>query len=256
MVIIIRKIIQSFIELPGLFVALVILLLLKSKEQKNFKKYVIIVAAIIYLLSIPYSARYITRPLEDLYPPINYEKIDKNIPSIIVILGGGSIQNIPGEEIGELSDQAFKRVFKGYELYKNTKFPIVISGGSLPETDYIPEALVMREYLVRFGVSPSDIFMEPDSMTTKENAIFVKNLIDNMKLEKVYLVTSAIHLPRSYKIFKTYIKDVEIIPVPSNYLVTRGKVTWIDFKPDISALYANALAFHEYLGLIFFSITK
>ncbi|WGS64767.1 YdcF family protein [Marinitoga aeolica] len=254
----IRKIIQSFFELPGLFVTLVILLNFRIKKSKKLRKMIIITSFIIYLFSIQITSRILVYPLEDAFSPINYNKIDKSIPSIIVVLGGGAIPKTPNSPvIGELSDQSFKRIFAGYELYKKTDFPIVISGGKPPNTNYVPEALIMRDYLVRFGVTPSNIFIEPDAQTTEENGKFVNSLIGSMKIDRIFLVTSAIHLSRSYKIFKNFInKDIEIIPVPSNYLITREKITWLDFKPDISALEANAMAIHEYLGMIYFYIFK
>ncbi|KLO21117.1 hypothetical protein X275_10460 [Marinitoga sp. 1197] len=252
----IRKIIQSFIELPGLFITLIILLNFRIKKSKKSNKMIIFTSIIIYLFSIQITSRILVYPLENAFEPYKENKV--NIPSIIVILGGGAIPKTPiSPSLGEMSDQAFKRIFAGYELYKKTNYPIVISGGKPPNTDYIPEALVMRDYLVRFGVNPSNIFIEPDAQTTEENAKYVKSLINNMKINRIFLVTSAIHLPRSYKIFKNFINsNIEIVPVPSNYLITRDKITWIDFKPDIDSLRANAMAIHEYLGLIFFSILK
>lgn len=254
----IRKIIQSFIELPGLFITIVLLFNLKIKKAKVSRKMIVTTALIIYILSIQITSRILVYPLENSYPPLNFSKIDKTIPSIIIILGGGAITNTPNSpNLGELSDQAFKRIFWGCELYKETNFPIVISGGSPPNTNYIPEALVMRYYLAKFGVNPSNIFIEPDAKTTQENAIYVKNLIESMKINRIFLVTSAIHMPRSFKIFSNYFdNNVKIIPVPSNYLITRDNISWIDFKPDIDSLRANAMAIHEYIGMIYFLLFK
>ncbi|WP_129407928.1 YdcF family protein [Marinitoga lauensis] len=254
----IRKIFQSFFELPGLFITLILLLNFRIKKSKSPKRMILITSLIIYLFSIQITSRILVYPLEDAFPPINYNKIDKSIPSIIVVLGGGAIPKTPNSPLmGEVSDQTFKRIFSGYELYKKTDFPIVISGGKPPNTNYVPEALIMRDYLVRLGVVPSNIFIEPDAQTTEENAKFVNSLIESMKINRIFLVTSSIHLLRSYKIFKSFINNsIKIIPVPSNYLITREKITWIDFKPDISALEANAMAIHEYLGMIYFYIFK
>ncbi|SHE52711.1 Uncharacterized SAM-binding protein YcdF, DUF218 family [Marinitoga hydrogenitolerans DSM 16785] len=254
----IRKIFQSFVELPGLFITLIILLNFRLRKTKISRKMIIITAVIIYIFSIQITSRVLVSPLEDAFEPINYNEINKSIPSIIVVLGGGAIPKTPNSPvIGELSDQTFKRIFAGYELYKTTNFPIVISGGRPPNTEYVPEALIMRDYLVRFGVNPSSIFIEPDSQTTEENAKYVNSLIESMKINRMFLVTSAIHLPRSYKIFKQFINEnIKIIPVPSNYLITRDKITWIDFKPDIDALRSNAMAIHEYIGMIYFFIFK
>ncbi|WP_459997003.1 YdcF family protein, partial [Marinitoga arctica] len=248
----IRKIIQSFIEIPGLFISLILLFNIK----KFSKKMIFISILIIYIFSIQITSRILVYPLEDSFEPINFNDIDKTTPSIIVILGGGAISNTPNSpNLGELSDQSLKRIYKGYELYKKTNFPIVISGGNPPNTNYIPEALIMRYYLVKFGVNPSNLFIEPDAKTTQENAIYVKNLIESMKINKIYLITSAIHMPRSYKIFSEYFNNnIKIIPVPSNYLITRDKISWIDFKPDIDSLKANAYAIHEYLGMLYFLI--
>jgi uncharacterized SAM-binding protein YcdF (DUF218 family) len=105
------------------------------------------------------------------------------------------------------------------------------------------------------GVKPSDIYIEIEARNTKENAEFASIIKKELEADKVYLVTSAIHMTRSYNSFEEYIPE-NLVAVPAYYFIPKTNLSWSDFIPNINNLRATALAFHEYLGLIYYKLTS
>jgi len=66
------------------------------------------------------------------------------------------------------------------------------------------------------GVSDSDIVLEPDSKDTKDEAVLIQKIVGN---EKLILVTSASHMPRSMALFKK--RGMQPIPAPTDHTIKR-----------------------------------
>ena len=80
--------------------------------------------------------------------------------------------------------------------YTNKNINIIVSGGQGSD-EVVTEALAMKNYLVKNGVSKDKIIMEDKATTTLENIIFSKKIITDKNLKgKVLIVTSDYHLFR------------------------------------------------------------
>jgi len=242
----------SFIEIPGIFISILLfLIIIKLFHSKKFSFSLFLVTILIYIFSCGWYARIFVFPLENNYQPLSYEitNFQNDDNAAIVILGGGIISNTPKSKIGELSDSALKRVFEGFLIYKRTEIPIIVTGGKLKGIE-IPEAEVMKEELLKLGVSSEDIYVESNAKNTKQNAQFVVEILENEDFDTILLVTSAVHMTRAMNYFNKYAKSKKVIPIPTGYLITQDRPNWYDFLPQIEFLKANASALHEYLGLI------
>lgn len=249
-----QKILSSFLEFPGFFITLnIIMFFYYLKKEKKIRKYLIIITVFIYIVSAGWFSRIFVTPLENNFPPFTTEGQFFEDNGLIVILGGGIISDTENNVISSLSDQSLSRVYKGYLLYKNLGYPIIVTGGKLPGTNDIPEAFLMKETLIKMGVNPNNIYIEIEARNTKENAEFASNIKNKINADKVYLVTSAIHMTRSYNIFKKYISE-NLVAVPAYYFIPKTNLSWVDFIPSINNLRANALALHEYLGILYYSL--
>lgn len=249
-----QKILSSFLEFPGFFITLnIIMFFYYLKKEKRIRKYLIVITIFVYIISTGWFTRLFVTPLENNHPPFTTEGKFFEDDGLIVILGGGIISDTENNTISSLSDQSLARVYKGYLLYKDLGYPVIVTGGKLPGTDDIPEAFLMKETLIKMGVNPNDIYIEFEARNTNENAKFTAQIKEEINANKVYLVTSAIHMTRSYNSFNKYIKD-DLIAVPAYYFVSKTSISWTDFIPGINNLRATALAFHEYLGILFYKI--
>lgn len=251
-----QKILSSFIEFPGFFITLnIIMFFYYLKKEKKFRKYLVIITIFVYIISAGWFTRLFVSPLENNYPPFTTEGRFFENNGLIVILGGGAVSDTENNSISSLSDQSLARVYKGYLLYKDLGYPIIVTGGKLPATDDIPEAFLMKETLIKMGVAPKDIYIEMEARNTKENAEFTSKMKKELNAKEVYLVTSALHMTRSYNEFHEYIKN-DLVAVPAYYFIPRNNLSWTDFIPSINNLRATALAFHEYLGILYYKITS
>jgi uncharacterized SAM-binding protein YcdF (DUF218 family) len=242
----------SFIQIPGLFISILFIFIIISLfRTKKVSIPLFLITVLLYIFSCGWFARLFVSPLENNYlppsSPSSTFQVDDN--AVIVILGGGIIPNTPKNFKGELSDSAFKRVIEGYLIHKRTQLPIIVTGGKLQGTQ-TPEAEVMKEELQKLGVCNEDIYVEPYAKNTKQNAQYVKEIVENEGFKTIILVTSAVHMTRSLNYFNKYLNDKKICPIPTGYLISLDKIKMYDFLPQIEFLKANASALHEYLGII------
>ena len=116
-----------------------------------------------------------------------------------------SIENVNtmiilGAKVNEdgISKTLKRRLDKAIEYYNPNKNinNIIVSGGQGSD-EVVTEALAMKNYLVKNGVSKDKIIMEDKATTTLENIIFSKKIITDKNLKgKVLIVTSDYHLFR------------------------------------------------------------
>ncbi|MDN5342709.1 YdcF family protein [Oceanotoga sp. DSM 15011] len=248
---ILYKIIGSLFEIPGIFILICfIMFLYYLKKEKRVRKFLLSILIIIYIISTGWFSRMLVYPLENKYPPFKLQgKEFSNDNGIILTLGGGIISNI-SENTNQLSDSSMQRIYQSYLMYKNLRYPIIVTGGKIEGTKNLPEAFVMKDTLIKMGVEPEDIFIEINARNTEENAKFASDIAKSLNKDKIYLVTSAVHLPRSMKIFEKYFEE-NLIPIPTDYQLSRTELSWYDFLPKMEFLKATASALHEYIGILY-----
>ena len=86
---------------------------------------------------------------------------------------------ILGAKVNEdgISKTLKRRLDKAIEYYNTNKnINIIVSGGQGSD-EVVTEALAMKNYLVKNGVSKDKIIMEDKATTTLENIIFSKKII-------------------------------------------------------------------------------
>ena len=138
-------------------------------------------------------------------------------------------------------------------LYRAGKAPVVlISGGGIPWLGSdIPEAGSIQTLLEEWGVPGASILAEAASRNTYENAVLSKQVLVEHGLQRVLLVTSALHMPRALATFKS--AGIDAIPATTDFTVTyKDQRTVIDFLPDAEALSRTTYAIKEYVGYAYY----
>jgi uncharacterized SAM-binding protein YcdF (DUF218 family) len=145
---------------------------------------------------------------------------------------------------------ASDRVWHAARLYEAGKAPLVIaSGGTLPWKDQVfREAPVMKQLLTSWGVPADSILLESESANTYQNAVHTAELLAERGLERVLLVTSALHMRRALATFRS--AGVTALPTPTDYRVVEGPVTLLDLFPSAGALDGSTAAIREYVGYV------
>ena len=259
----VQRIIASLFEIPGLYITLLVVgILLLRKRPRALKIGWLLFFLLLYGSSTLFFARWLAHPLQKHGLPVGLDQAKSMTNAVIVVLSGGASRGVPTgvarDNGAELSGQSLKRIYYGLLVHKKTGLPLWLSGGNPGNGIGPSEAELMQQALIAFGVSPKQIYTETQSRSTKENAqLTLKKLTP--QVTQIFLVTSAVHIPRAYRLFKQASEQmgrkITIIALPCDYVSEQQQVNWQDFLPSASALNISIRAMHEYLGLLFCRLT-
>lgn len=197
--------------------------------------------AIAMVLATPLGANALVSAVEGQAPSAS----DCAAPraSTIVLLGGGvkTSTRDPLDYAG-LSPSSVQRVFAAVKLARQQPDArIVVSGNSFGG---VPESTLMTQLMVDLGIAPHRIRREPAARTTWQNAQFAAALQPPIE-RRVWLLTSALHLPRALYAFQQAGFDACGFPTDSIHSEWIG---WRYLLPASSAIAKSEAALHEIFG--------
>jgi uncharacterized SAM-binding protein YcdF (DUF218 family) len=196
------------------------------------------------LWSLPVASDWLRASLEDQFPPVAVEVLPK--AEAIVVLGGGVTPPAVGRRVPDLSDRA-DRVWHGVRLFHAGKAPLVLlSGGSDPAFSAMTEAQAMRQVMLALGVPDKAMALEGQSRNTSQNAGFSAVMLADRGIERILLVTSALHMPRAVARFEE--AGLTVIAAATDHVVMPEPV-WRAWLPRTDALDGSARAMKEWVGV-------
>jgi len=217
---------------------------------------------LIWLFAMPFTSRQLIWGLEERAAALTPAEIPR--ADAVLVLGGGLRPGLPprqGVEVNEAGD----RLLTGLRLLRQGKAPLLItSGGRVSFTaddPAPPEAMVARQLAVDLGLPPGRILVNPASRTTAEEARDIGALGRRRGWNRLLLVTSAFHMPRSLASFRQR-SGLTVIPVACDYQLparsnfgapTPGSVIK-GLLPDAGALSTSTMALKEHLGLLLYRL--
>ncbi len=206
--------------------------------------------ASLYLLSVPRTAFWLNSGLQTI-PALNPQQLEQPQAQAILVLGGGRYAEAPEYGGDTVAPILMDRLRYAAWLHRQTGLPVIPSGGSAPE-DGVTEAELARRALEQ-ELGARVLAVEDRSRSTQQNAAFSRELLQQLGIEQVFLVTHAWHMPRALASFRK--AGVRAIPAPTLF-ATAGADTWSlgAWIPNADALSASARALHEYLGTIWYRL--
>jgi uncharacterized SAM-binding protein YcdF (DUF218 family) len=195
--------------------------------------------------SMPMLSHWLRGAVENQYPQVPIAAVPQ--AQAVVLLGGGvSPPPIGGSEIDLHS--AADRVWYAARLFHAGKAPLLIlSGGADPERHAYSEARAMATFIVDLGVPAQAMVLEEASRTTRQNATFSAALLKASGINRILLVTSALHMPRAVALFTA--QGLQVIPAPTDFEASQppppGLLAWL---PDAMALDGSGRAIKEIVG--------
>lgn len=241
------KLLSALLLPPGIIIVFLSGITAYMFRKKDRLRYVLLSITVgLYLLSIPLTSTLLLQPLENKYQP------ELTGADAIVVFGGGALlRTDPLHANGMLGAYSANRLLTALQLHSREQLPVVITGGApLPNSGN--EAQISREILQSLQVTESSLIIEDKARNTHENAVNVLQLCEKYKWRKIYLVTSAFHMPRSMAEFSRAkgAYDLELQPYPCDYQTgSKHQVSLFSFVPSQQSFSESALALHEYLGL-------
>ena len=161
----------------------------------------------------------------------------------IVLLGGGMGVETNLSSYAEMWTSA-DRVWQAARLYKAGKASKIIATG-----DYAKYSTL--GLLLDFGVAKDDVSFL-DASNTEEEA----KGIAQKGFKKILLVTSAWHMKRAILMFEKYAPEIEVICAPADFENSMTAARGLSLVPDFNVFALNSVAFHEWVGIVGYTIFR
>jgi uncharacterized SAM-binding protein YcdF (DUF218 family) len=194
-------------------------------------------------LSTQAGARLLIAPLEAQTRPL--QSVKGVQAQAIVILGGGRMKDAPeyaGQDIP--GTHTLARLAYGAKLHRETRLPILVTGGA-PDGAGESEAAVMARAL-RDDFGTPVHWLEEHSNNTAENAQRSAPMLKQAGVQRILLVTDAMHMPRAHAMFRRH--GIQIVAAPTRF-ASAEPWSVAHFIPKARALADSHYAMHEWIGL-------
>lgn len=172
-----------------------------------------------------------------------------------ILLGGFISYNI--KERRANFNPASDRFIQTALLYKNQHIQkiIIAAGNGYIAQHNFREADYTKDRLMELGVPAENIFTDPLSRNTYENAINTKKIFDSLHITgQSLLISSAVHLPRAQKLFKKQGIPVKLYPCD---FITQNIANnfWEDYLlPSSATLFYWDILIKEWVGTLIHKI--
>ncbi len=240
---------QPFPLLYLLTLAALVRLFRKRPAERRLVLCALVPFLLLGVISLPAIGHLALGTLEWRYGPQNDSPGDAGV---IVVLSGyvrAASETVPEAELG---DDTRLRCVHAARLYKAKPRPILVSGGKNGPTGPTL-ARSMRDFLVGQGVKDEDLWMEEESGNTYENAVLSGEILSRRGINRIVLVTSAFHMPRSEGCFRAL--GFQVVPSPCDYHSAMANWMPCDFLlPSPHAAAGVEIAVHEWLGLAWYRL--
>ena len=180
---------------------------------------------------------------------------------VIVVLGGGTTAGYYPQPTAGLNE-AGDRLLYAADLYQQgIADQLLITGGTLPGDDS-SEADEMAQILGIMGVPHEALILEDQALNTYDNGRFSKAILEERNINKIILITSAMHMPRAKAVFEK--QGFFVTPAPTDFYVQQAE--WsanrtenllgktFDFIPNGRAITISSNAVREYMGLVVYRL--
>ncbi len=223
-----------------LLVALLGLALLRFRRRAGLALITFSVAGL-FLLSMPVVATALAGLLESRAVGSSENLGDAQA---IVILGGSTYLAAPEYGGDTVSATTLERVRWGARLHRVSGLPILVSGGSPLATD-TSEAAQMSTAL-RQDFHTEVKWLEEKSFNTYENARYARQQLASEKIDRIALVTHALHMPRARLAFER--AGFRVIEAPTGFS-TLHLPGILNFLPSSQGLELSSTFLREVIGL-------
>jgi uncharacterized SAM-binding protein YcdF (DUF218 family) len=200
----------------------------------------------LFVLSMPVVATTLAGLLENRSADVTGNLGDAQA---IVILGAGSYPAAPeygGDTVGAAT---LERVRWGARLHRLTGLPILVSGGS-PFATRTSEAAQMKAALNQ-DFRTEVKWLEEKSLNTFENARYTKQQLAEAKIDRIALVTHAMHMRRARLVFEQ--AGFRVIEAPTGFSTPR-RPGILNYLPSSEGLELSRAVLYEVIGFDWYQV--
>ncbi len=227
--------------------AALLVLAFRVKSHRRWTGVCLASYALLWLFCTPLVADWSAAVIERDFPPLTQRPSDTQA---IVVLAGGVIPPAAPEFRQQLGERSLRRCLRAAELYRQGPPCLVLAAGGKVDKSLPGEAegIAMREMLLRLGVPATDIAVESHSLDTFENAVNAGSVLTQRGINRIVLVTDAMHLRRASSLFRR--QGLTVTPAASHCYASEFRWEVFAVLPDLNAAGINAAVFRELLGTL------
>ncbi|WP_050475807.1 YdcF family protein [Herbaspirillum rhizosphaerae] len=169
----------------------------------------------------------------------------------IVVLGARRQSNAP--EYGNRDAPgylALARLQYAARLQRASRLPLLVTGGKTDDAAESEADVMARSLQDDFGVTVR--WRENDANDTAQNASLSATMLRQAGVQRIVLVTDAIHMPRALASFRK--TGLEITPAPTVFF-SRERLSLYDYVPSGEGLRRSNYALHEWIGLLWYKLS-
>lgn len=199
----------------------------------------------LWLLSTGLFSAWLEKICIESFSMTSPAELKRNGVQAIVVLGAGVELDLPDGK-PQLQAGALDRLRYAIQLARETKIPILISGGKgwASRDDSISESDV-TEIVSRNVFDYSIKWKDRVSRDTKESSINSYEILSNEGIKNIALVTHSWHMSRSFKNFKKVGFIVTPAPMGQN---SNNNNLFFSLFPSAMGLQKTQLVLHELIG--------
>ncbi len=245
------KIIQPLLMPPAIMILLILVgLILLRWSQRYGKVFIISGVLLLVAASLPIISGPLVTAMENI-PALHKEQMKTTDAGAIVILAGGSYLNAPEYGGDTVATPTLERIRYGAYVHRQTGLPVLVTGGRVFDYIKIAEATLMEKVMETDFRTPVK-WREDQARNTWENAQYSQRILKQEKINKIILVTHALHMPRSVMSFEA--AGFEVIPAPLAYHSKNSGFSVSDFLPRAGAMNNLSHLMHEVIGILWYRL--
>ena len=202
----------------------------------------------LWVLSCQGTAVWLARTAVPQYPPTTAAQLKTDQVQAIVVLGGGSYPQAPEYGVAQPSRFSEARLRYGIRLSRQSGLPVAVSGGTgwaAGTAAAINEAQTM-DWAARDDFGFNVRWLEDQSRDTAGNARLIAQTFKRENIQRIALVTDALHLPRAMLEFER--AGLVTTPAPTGFILPTKSVL-LQWMPSTEGLSDSTRLIHEVLGL-------
>ena len=217
-----------------------------------FRRRIMIILSCFVLLgsALPVTAHFIWQGLEQQHPPKVLDRLG-SYDAVVVLSGMLTGFKYKGTVRSDWGDP--DRFFAGIEVLKSGKAStLIFTRGLLPWGNLRAEGELLKIKAIEMGVDETQIILSDTVSNTAEEALAVKELIEENGINKILLITSSFHMPRAKLLFDRQGISSDTFPV--DFRATGRDFTWLSFLPSASGFSATSNGIREYIGRFYYEL--
>lgn len=243
------KVLGNLIVPPGGVIVLGVLGLMLLPFARRLAGFLLLVMVVsLYTLSTGSVAGMLERGLYE-HPAL---APDAEVPAAgaIVVLGAGSYRDPPEYEGADTVGRfTLERLRYAAWLHRRSGLPLLVTGGrTFPGTPAEAGAMALS-LKDDFGIGVR--FVEDRSRNTADNAVNSAQMLADAGIDRILLVTHALHMTRAVGAFEGQGLEVVAAPTGMSNGPAIGAASWL---PTASAFARSSAAVHEYIGLAWYRL--